>query len=543
MKCEIRYKRGTQVQTLTLSGTEERSHFRMEAAAMTAALAREENGALCLMLTPHEPVELVSVKVELPFRFHKKDALFLNGYQSWTDSEELGVNSIMPGLYKTPRLGQKLFHLRSYGDYDFERYSLVPGELHGFTYAYVRRGGEYHLFGSLSERAGFTAIRFFAHENRIELARDCAGRVITKPFAALEVAQLTGAEDEVFDLWFALQNVAPPTAKPIRGYTSWYNYYQDISEEKILKNLEAVANAPVQFDVFQIDDGFQTHVGDWLSIDRKKFPNGLKCIADRVRELGMIPGLWLNPFGCEFKSEMAAQHPDWLLRGDDGKPIVAGCNWGGFWVWDFYNPEAREYVRKCLQTAVQDWGFGLLKLDFLYAVCMKPTAERTRGQIMCEAMDFIREATEGALVLGCGVPLGAAFGKVDYCRIGCDVGLDYDDKPHMRVIHRERVSTKNSMRNTLFRRGLNGRAFWNDPDVFLLREENISLTWEQRVTLARINSLFGGVKFTSDDVSGYSGEQKKVLQAVLNAKNPKDVRVRLMGHGYQITADGEELSL
>ena len=48
MKCEIRYKRGTQVQTLTLSGTEERSHFRMEAAAMTAALAREENGALCL---------------------------------------------------------------------------------------------------------------------------------------------------------------------------------------------------------------------------------------------------------------------------------------------------------------------------------------------------------------------------------------------------------------------------------------------------------------------------------------------------------------
>ena len=79
--------------------------------------------------------------------------------------------------------------------------------------------------------------------------------------------------------------------------------------------------------------------------------------------------------------------------------------------------------------------------------------------------------------------------------------------------------------------------------MFLLREENISLTWEQRVTLARINSLFGGVKFTSDDVSGYGGEQKKVLQAVLNAKNPKDVRVRLMGHGYQITADGEELSL
>ena len=44
MKCEIRYKRGTQVQTLSFSGTEERSLFRLEAAALTAALAEEEDG-------------------------------------------------------------------------------------------------------------------------------------------------------------------------------------------------------------------------------------------------------------------------------------------------------------------------------------------------------------------------------------------------------------------------------------------------------------------------------------------------------------------
>ena len=140
---------------------------------------------------------------------------------------------------------------------------------------------------------------------------------------------------------------------------------------------------------------------------------------------------------------------------------------------------------------------------------------------MCEAMDFIRECVPEAKILGCGVPLMAAFGKVDFCRIGCDVGLDYDDKPHMRIIHRERVSTKNSMLNTLFRRQLNGRAFWNDPDVFLLRDENISLTWEQRETLARVNSLFGGVKFTSDDVSVYGAQQQAVLRQVLAAEAPR----------------------
>ena len=304
-----------------------------------------------------------------------------------------------------------------------------------------------------------------------------------------------------------------------------------------------MANAPVKFDVFQIDDGFQTHVGDWLSVDQTKFPNGLKPIADRVRELGMTPGLWLNPFGCEFKSETAAQHPDWLLRGEDGEPIVAGANWGGFWVWDFYNPEAREYVRKCLQTAVQEWGFGLLKLDFLYAVCLKPTAERTRGQIMCEAMDFLREASAGAKLLGCGVPLGAAFGRVDYCRIGCDVGLDYDDKLYMRIIHRERVSTKYSMRNTVFRRQLSGRAFWNDPDVFLLRHDNISLTWEERETLATVNSQFGGVLFTSDDVSGYDEKQRALLEQTLNPVRAKKVTVESAGGHHTLTLDGKTVIL
>ena len=85
------------------------------------------------------------------------------------------------------------------------------------------------------------------------------------------------------------------------------------------------------------------------------------------------------------------------------------------------------------------WGFDLVKLDFLYAVCMLPTEYKTRGQIMCEAMDFLREVIGDKLILGCGVPLGPAFGKVDYCRIGPDVGLNWDGAPKEKLLHRERV--------------------------------------------------------------------------------------------------------
>ena len=66
----------------------------------------------------------------------------------------------------------------------------------------------------------------------------------------------------------------------------------------------------------------------------------------------------------------------------------------------------------------------------------------------------------------------------------------------MRLFHRERVSTKQAIGNTIFRRQLNGRAWLSDPDVFFLREENLRLTAEQKRKLAQVNALLGGVLLT-----------------------------------------------
>lgn len=67
-------------------------------------------------------------------------------------------------------------------------------------------------------------------------------------------------------------------------------------------------------DIFQIDDGYQSATGDWLTIDNKKFPNGMKSVADKIHSTGMLAGLWLAPFGAEFTSKTATQHHDWLIR-------------------------------------------------------------------------------------------------------------------------------------------------------------------------------------------------------------------------------------
>lgn len=150
------------------------------------------------------------------------------------------------------------------------------------------------------------------------------------------------------------------------------------------------------------------------------------------------------------------------------------------------------------------WSFDLVKLDFLYGAVPFRTKHESRGGRMIRTMELLRQWCGEKPILGCGVPVMPAFGLVDYCRISCDVGSDWDDKPYMRLFHRERVSTKQAVGNTIFRRQLNGRTYLNDPDVFFLREENIKLSSKQKDKLARVNALLGGVLLTSDDPARYT---------------------------------------
>ena len=71
----------------------------------------------------------------------------------------------------------------------------------------------------------------------------------------------------------------------------------------------------------------------------------------------------------------------------------------------------------------------------------------------------------------------------------------------------------------MFRRHLDGRAFLNDPDVFLLRKYNNTLTEEQKKCLAEINALMGSVLFTSDNFFDYESAEIKELYKILKIRN------------------------
>ena len=202
----------------------------------------------------------------------------------------------------------------------------------------------------------------------------------------------------------------------------------------------------------------------------------------------------------------------------------------------------RDYLRDVFDTAVNIWGFRLLKLDFLYAACIIPRRDKTRGQVMADAMDFLRECAGDALILACGVPLASAFGRADYCRIGCDVSLDWDDKPYMRFAHRERISTKTTILDTVFRRQLNGRAFLSDPDVFLLRSDGTTMTTSQKMALGEVNASAGSVLFTSDDMAFYGDEEMRLLGGFMRMRDAKVLSAALDENELTVTYQlGEKL--
>ena len=362
--------------------------------------------------------------------------------------------------------------------------------------------------------------------------KDVEGLTISEPYEMFDIVRVVGGYDEVFDKYFAAMSL--PAKKHIdrlTGYTSWYNYFQKIDENIILRDLKGLSRVRESVNIFQIDDGYEPFVGDWLDYNGKDFPNGMKTIADAVHREGYLAGIWLAPFNVQRgKSRILKEHPDWLICNPDGKPQLGCVAWGGAYTLDIYNPEVREHLKKVFDTVLNDWGYDMVKLDFLYSQCRTPRNNKTRGTIMCEAMDFLRECVGDKLILGCGVPLGPAFGVVDACRISCDVDLSYGGKFYNSMsINNELPSAQNAINNSMFRRHLNGRAFLNDPDVFFLRDHNLTFTWEQKLLLAKINNLFGRVLFVSDDAGEYSEAELEVLKETFRESDAKILDVKCVG--------------
>lgn len=500
-----------------------------------------KQGRLRAELWVKNEVRLSSAALIYDFVYQDNYKVFCNGYQSWSYTREYSKGEKLKGLKSISKYPPIKKFAYTSGEYHFVDYPEKAGEFHSITYGYIRNEDEYTLIGSLCERAGYTIIRYSFNQNSLRIEKDVEGKLLKAgdKITLFDLYYEKGDYNAVFDNYFKVMGVSKPKINRLCGYTSWYNYFGKITEEIILRDLEGLSKvAGKEAHIFQIDDGYQTAVGDWLSVDAVKFSRGMKFIADTIHGKGYLAGIWLAPFNCQKDSVIAREHPEWLIKDTAGKLIVSSIAWGGAYTLNFYIPEVRDYLKKVFGEVLNTWGYDMVKLDFLYSICMYPMYDKSRGEIMCEAMDFLRECVGDKYILGCGVPLGAAFGRVDFCRIGSDVHTAYRDPFYVKLLNREIISTRTAITNTIFRRHLNGRVFLNDPDVFILRNSKkefpgmespqLKYTPEQKELLALVNSIFGDVLFVSDNTGVYGEEQKQIL---LNAYK---------GYGYKVlSADSD----
>jgi alpha-galactosidase len=312
-------------------------------------------------------------------------------------------------------------------------------------------------------------------------------------------------------------------AAPV-GWCSWYYYFQNVTEKDIYENLEELdrIRESIPLKLVQIDDGFEKSVGEWLEFS-KRFPNGVKPLAQEIEAKGFIPGLWLAPYIVEAHSGLIKQHPDWLLRDRWGRPANSGFVWNRLGkALDLTNPAAMTYTEEVIRTAVQDWGFKYLKLDFLYAAALAGRYQNptfTRAQVLREGLERIRAAAgDETWLLGCGCPIGPAIGLMDYMRISSDVSPDWEPTyfGHRRIFKNERnmPSARNAIRNMISRSELDGFWWGNDPDCLLVREDS-NLDLNEVRSLATTIGMTGGAILVSDRMPTLSQDRRAIIQALL----------------------------
>lgn len=487
--------------------------FNHEDLTLTPQIQELENGQVyTLKMEVKTPLRVKSLSIHLTPTVTNADQMMVNGYQSWTQSREMGSHEQILSLRWIAKQKVSL-----YGDYNFHKTSGKTGQFHSWTYTYLRQpGGQLFLAGSFDESFAYTVLEYQFDMNQLIIKKELADLLVQDDSAPFQLYIGAGEGLAVWDEYGSLFPFVQRSKQRISGWISRYNDSKKMDQESLFSNLKVLKEAQIPIDLFQIDDGYQEAIGDWLK-PNCKFPGGMQQLAEQIRAQGYKPGLWLAPFICEEKSELYQRHPEWLLRDEKGRPVKAGWNfeWScWFYGLDFYAPGFQDYLRRVFKTVLNEWGYQMLKLDFLYAVALQSRSDKSRGQIMSEALTFLREIADDNWLLGCGTPLGPAFGQVDYCRIGSDIAPYWEDGKLAFVNYRERVSTINSVLSTIGRWQLNQRVFMNDPDLFSLRDQENKLTEEERFTLFILNNLFGGVNFFSDDIRDYRPEQLAQLRSM-----------------------------
>jgi len=444
---------------------------------------------------------------------NRSSSFYTNGHQSWSETrsfknDQEEMVSILPSMV-TLQDNPRNLPANVAGNFTSDMFAVISSH-DTKSNILLGQGAPFKQFVYIRYQSGI-------HRNglkNIQIEIDFGGMILypNKKIGCDEIYIKADEDPNTLQDWY-FQKIAVDSAnnQPLPGgWCSWYYYFTGVTEEDIYENLDAMRQHDVNWKYFVLDDGYQTAVGDWLSINNK-FSGGLKKVARHISEFGMVPGIWMAPFIARRNSRLYHEHRDWFLTDSKGNPVKAGWNpnWGiggNFYALDTTNPGFQDYLRHVVHTMVHEWGFKYLKLDFTYAASLYGTAFNqtfSSAERLTNGYRIIREAAgKDVVILGCGSPLSPAIGHVDAMRIGPDVA------PYWFATYRYHLTrdphalcTMFAIRSILNRCQMHRRLWINDPDCILLRDTDTKLTREERMSLVNAVVITGGMYLLSDRLS------------------------------------------
>ncbi len=164
---------------------------------------------------------------------------------------------------------------------------------------------------------------------------------------------------------FVLEHIVPAywahRPRPVL-YNSWEGCLFDFNQRRLLDLAHRAKD--LGCELFVLDDGWfgarnndKAGLGDY-TVNRKKLPEGMEGLSQRIRKLGLEFGLWFEPESVNPDSDLYRAHPDWALT--DSFPDVLGRNQ---LLLDLTKPEVRDYIVENLSRILDSARISYVKWD------------------------------------------------------------------------------------------------------------------------------------------------------------------------------------
>ncbi|MBR3751034.1 MAG: alpha-galactosidase [Clostridia bacterium] len=337
--------------------------------------------------------------------------------------------------------------------------------------------------------------------------------------------------DSFFEAYtdFLLERYEIPRLDIPTGWCSWSCYYKDVDEEKIQRAYDELNRyySEKKVNTLQIDDGWQTNTsfsGFW-EVDREKFPNGLKGIAQDLKKDGITFGLWLAPLLASRASGFYTVHPEFKNTAHQPGEPEHSYSFGEDPVWplDIGEQQTLDYICSVFRRCNKEYGAEYFKLDFMMFALLKLSnivesfviyEEDYATAIYRRAIKAIRDTVGDSFMLACGSPIAESVGIFNGIRVTPDIIWG-----KLKMAPSAWDLIKMCTNSIACRYFYNGKIFVNDPDGLVVRDfdqdDGFDVTYQEARTWATSVAMSGGSSLINEQMERIGGARREFFSHIL----------------------------